>query len=264
MPWRLLAAVLLLLTPGSLRAQERVSFPSQDRTDITGVLFRPAGPGPFPAVIGLHGCAGLWRRGELDARSADWAARLTAAGFLVLFPDSYSPRGLSATCTARDRSIRPRDRARDAAGAAEWLARQAFVDQHRIALIGWSDGGTTALYATGVTSPAGVDYRLALIFYPGCRGFLRSGWSPRQPVTILHGEADDWTPAEPCAAIARSAGATFVGYPGAFHDFDHSDLPLRTRRAAYSQRPDGQVTIGTNPTARQDALGRVMAALRAM
>lgn len=263
MPWLLLAA-LLLLTLGDLRAQERVSFPSQDRTEITGVLFRPAGPGPFPAVVGLHGCAGLWRRGELDARSADWAARLTAAGFVVLFPDSYSPRGLTATCTTRERAIRPRGRALDAAGAAEWLGRQAFIDKRRIALIGWSNGGTTALYATGTTPPAGVDYRLALIFYPGCRGFLRSGWSPRQPVTILHGEADDWTPAEPCVAIARTAGATFVGYPGAFHDFDHPDLPLRTRRAAYAQRVDGQVTIGTNPAARQDAIMRVMATLRGM
>ncbi|MGL4287192.1 MAG: dienelactone hydrolase family protein [Phreatobacter sp.] len=263
MPWLLLAAILLL-TSGDLRAQERVNFRSQDATEITGILFRPPGQGPFPAVIGLHGCAGLWRRGELDARSADWAARLTAAGFLVLFPDSYSPRGLTATCTTRDRAVRPRGRALDAAGAAEWLARQPFVDQRRIALIGWSNGGTTALYATGTTPPSGVDYRLALIFYPGCRGFLRSGWSPRQPVTILHGEADDWTPAEPCAAIARSAGAAFIGYPGAFHDFDHPDLPLRSRRAAYAQRPDGQVTIGTNPAARQDAIGRVMAALRGM
>ncbi|MFX5510206.1 hypothetical protein ABTD49_20240, partial [Acinetobacter baumannii] len=87
---------------------------SQDATEITGILFRPPGQGPFPAVIGRHGCAGLWRRGELDARSADWAARLTAAGFLVLFPESSSPRGLTATCTTRDRAVRPRGRALDA------------------------------------------------------------------------------------------------------------------------------------------------------
>jgi hypothetical protein len=56
------------------KAQERVSFPSTDGelkggtpTTITGYLYKPAGSGPFAAVVGMHGCGGvLNEKGEID------------------------------------------------------------------------------------------------------------------------------------------------------------------------------------------------------
>src|SRR4051812_16790069 len=58
-------------------AEEAVTFPGQDVL-LRAVLYRPAGRGPFPSVIALHGCAGLHdRSGALSPRHADWAARLT-------------------------------------------------------------------------------------------------------------------------------------------------------------------------------------------
>src|SRR5258708_32156541 len=46
-------------------AQEKVSFPSTDGdlkggapTMIAGYLYKPAGSGPFAAVVGIHGCVG--------------------------------------------------------------------------------------------------------------------------------------------------------------------------------------------------------------
>lgn len=35
--------------------------------ELTGGLYRPAGTGPFPAVVSLHGCAGLPFRAIADA-----------------------------------------------------------------------------------------------------------------------------------------------------------------------------------------------------
>jgi dienelactone hydrolase len=251
-----------LLSPAA--AMEQVSFPSRDGTMLTGLLAKPDGQGPFPTIVALHGCSGLWTRsGQLAARETDWSARWVAAGFAVLLPDSLRPRGLTALCNSRERSLRPADRAKDALGARDWLGTQAFAAADKIALVGWSNGGSTALRVAGDRAAAGPrGFRAIIAFYPGCRVILKRGWRAQAPTTILQGLADDWTPAAPCEDLARQGGARFVGFPGAYHDFDHPDLRLRERTAAYSQRADGKVTIGTDPAARTRAIDEVMAILR--
>ena len=239
-------------------ALEQIRFASRDGSLITGWMQKPAGAGPFPAIVALHGCGGLWAKDRLNARHADWGDRLQAAGFVVLFPDSFRSRGVNSICTDRARDITPKGRALDAMGAADWLGSQPFVIKDRIGLLGWSNGGSTVLHVTGQASPAQAGFKLAVAFYPGCRVIARAGWTARIPTTILHGAEDDWTPPEPCAELAAAGGASFTAYPGAYHDFDHPSLPQRTRKAAYSQRPDGLVTIGTHAPARAAAIVRVM------
>lgn len=264
---RLLATIgLALFVASASLAMEPVAFPSRDGTALTGYLAKPPGSGPFPAIVAMHGCAGLWTRsGEIGARESDWTARFVAAGYVVLLPDSFRPRGLRALCNDRDRDLTPRGRAQDAFGARDWLARQPFVSAGHVALIGWSNGGSTVLHAANDVAAAGPGGFAAVIaFYPGCRVILNRDWRARAPTTILHGLADDWTPAEPCRELAARGGARFTGFPGAYHDFDHPNLKLRERRAAYSQRPDGMVTIGTDPQARAQAIAAVMAILRGL
>ncbi|MEJ1977810.1 MAG: hypothetical protein WDN49_18580 [Acetobacteraceae bacterium] len=43
------------------------------------------------------------------------------------------------------------------------------------------------------------------------------------------GDSDDWTPAAPCHALAEKAPGkiTFVAYPGAYHEFDVPDSPVK-------------------------------------
>ncbi|WNJ89311.1 dienelactone hydrolase family protein [Bosea sp. 685] len=263
----LLRTILLAGTlglTGSAFAMEQVSFASRDGTLLTGWLAKPAGAGPFPAVVAMHGCGGLWTRsGKMNAREIDWSERLNAAGYAVLLPDSFRPRGISSLCNDRDRALTPTGRAKDAFGASDWLAQQPFIATGRNSLIGWSNGGSTVLRVAGDAASAGANgFRKVIAFYPDCR-FLKRGWSAKVPTTILQGLADDWTPAAPCQELAQRGGAQFTGFSGAYHDFDHPDLPLRERNAAFSQRPDGKVTIGTNPEARQQAITAVMAILAA-
>ena len=73
---------------------------------------------------------------------------------------------------------------------------------------------------------------------------------------ILMGENDDWTPAAPCHELtARFPGQiTMFAYPGAYHDFDLPDNPVRLRTGVGLT---GIVHVGTNEPARQDALRRV-------
>ena len=56
---------------------ESAKFPSARGTEIAGYYFRPSGDGPFPAVVGMHGCGGLFEedRRTLSPNRMDWAQR---------------------------------------------------------------------------------------------------------------------------------------------------------------------------------------------
>ena len=59
-----------------------------------------------PAVIGLHGCNGLYARGELNARERGLAALLRARGFHVLLPDSFTRAACASSAPRRSPSAR--------------------------------------------------------------------------------------------------------------------------------------------------------------
>jgi dienelactone hydrolase len=173
-------------------------------------------------------------------------------------------------CTRRDSGGLPnRERPRDAYGALRWLQSQDFIRPDRIVLMGWSHGGSTVLAAVDASTaarPAGLarDFRGAVAFYPGCRVAEHSrSWTTRIPLTILVGGADDWTPAAPCAALARRVRERgepvgIIVYPGARHGFDIPGQPLVVRRGlARSARPDRTATVEEDPVSRADAISRV-------
>jgi dienelactone hydrolase len=99
-------------------------------------------------------------------------------------------------------------------------------------------------------------------FYPYC-GDVAS-YQTLTPLLILHGEADDWTPIEPCRYVAdnaRVAGrdVTLVAYPGAHHAFDDAGLrrPTRVRDALGGKG----ATIAYDADAHADARKQVRAFL---
>ncbi len=264
---RVLAALtvwVLFAIPAA--AAEQVEIAAADGA-LKAVLLKPAGAGPFPAIVALHGCNGLGTRTALlGARERDWGDRWVAAGYAVLFPDSFGSRGAGPQCTVRGRSILPRvERVRDTGVAKNWLQEQPWVKADRVFLVGWSHGGSTALWAVrpGEGRAGKADFRAVIAFYPGCRVPARRGWSTRLPMLILIGEADDWTPVEPCREMVKSVGERpgrleLVIYPGAYHAFDNPNTPLRTRTGlAYTADGSGTARIGTDPAARADAIRRV-------
>jgi dienelactone hydrolase len=259
---------LCALTVAQTTDAEPIRFEGDD-VELQGEVFRPEGSGPFPAVVALHGCGGLYgKRGGLSPRHEDWAKRLADAGFLVLLPDSFGSRGVSSQCRTDSRTVRAsRERVADALAAAAYLKSRPDVRPDAVNLLGWSNGGSTALYTLrdAAREPGAQPFARAVAFYPGCRAPLeRADWHTRIPLLLLIGEADDWTPVWPCRGLASNAAAnsepvTLVTYPGAHHDFDHPNLPMREHRGlAYTANRNGVAHTATDPAARADAMDRVL------
>lgn len=252
-----LAALLLLAGPA---AAATVTLPGPDGIELRADLLLPDGPPVAPAVVALHGCGGPY-----PARDATWGAALRARGHIVLFPDSFGSRGLGSQCRVRQRVATASGLRRDdALAAARWLADRPGTPPGGVALMGWSDGGSTVLAAA--RRMPGLEpglLRGLVAFYPGCWPVRReAGWAPAAPLLILHGEADDWTPIAPCRTLAETVpGVSLVAYPDAVHDFD-VDTPVRQlRNIPRSQREDKVVHVGGDPAARADAFARVPAFL---
>jgi dienelactone hydrolase len=264
-------ALMAFLSAAPALAQEAVEIPNGDDKPLKGLMFRPEGQGPFPAVIALHGCGGIGNRGKLSARHQDWAERLKSQGMIVLFPDSFGSRGLESQCLVADRTVRPgRERVADTYAARAYLQKRTDVLADRISLLGWSNGGSSLLWTISAQKRPrddNPDFHAAVAFYPGCRlvaqAAERRDWEVRLPLLLLIGEADTWTPAAPCrqlVKVANDAGrpAAIISYPGATHDFDHPNLKLTRRTGlAFTGDNSGEALVGTDPAARDDVLKRV-------
>jgi dienelactone hydrolase len=266
-----LLAFILSAATGQAADQKisRITSHAKDTQTINGYLLRPKGKGPFPAVVALHGCGGLWKRNSrvLTSRHADWGKRLQKAGYVILFPDSFGSRGQSSLCKIKKRPVKHSHRVGDVRGAADWLSIQPFVNRDKIALLGWSNGGTSLLWSLDPDkAPKTTDFKTAIGFYPGCRLVAKkTTWQPRLKPLILMGAADDWTSPVPCKTLTNRWGARLVLYKGAYHSFDTPNSRVRIlKNRAYSANGDGIVHIGTNHRARRQAISEVMAHLKAV
>jgi dienelactone hydrolase len=259
-------------------APETVYFKSADGvTEIVGYLFRPAGGGPHPAMVMLHGRAGPYsandnatcttvargvaspcNAGTLSRRHAMWGEYWAERGYLALLPDSFGPRG-KAHGFGRDTHGDPEResvneltvRPLDAEGALGFLRGRSDVVANRIFLQGWSNGGSTALNVM-IRQGARGGFRAALAFYPGCgrEALLENAVATTAPLSLFLGSDDEEVNPEICRRVAQrsiDAGtAVFVAfYPGATHDFDD---PGEKRQS-----------VPGNATAKDDAMKQAIA-----
>jgi dienelactone hydrolase len=120
---------------------------------IQAYLYKPAGAGPFPAVVYNHGSRRLNAR-----RSVPWiaiACVYTDAGFAVLVPErrgyGKSDGPAFGREVGRDLDLlfvrRLRDEADDVVAAAAYLETVPFVDAGRIGVAGHSFGGIVTVLA---------------------------------------------------------------------------------------------------------------------
>ena len=215
---------------------ERVEFDSASERLVSGGLIRgariqgylakPDGAGPFPAVVGLHGCGGMH-----DTTKQKLADDLVSWGYVVLLVDSYATRGIVHACTS-DAFVTFLVRRLDAYGALVFLGGQTFVDPQRVAMVGFSSGGWLTLAVAEPNSferflpESKLRFRAAVAFNPPC---IRAMARPEMPALILIGALDDWTPAADCSGRVARWGkegppVDLIVYPGAHHGFYYPHL----------------------------------------
>ena len=168
---------------------------------VTASLVTVKQPQPAPTIIVAHGCDGLsWNR-----HVKFWGGIVKSWGYNAVFPDSFRPRGYSSNEVCKNPRLVTADmRARDMVEAVDWIEQQPW-HKGGIGILGFSHGGGTVIRTANITSriAAGVAY------YPGC---AQTQNSPKFPVQIHIGTADDWTPSPRCVNL-------FL-YDGTTHAFD--------------------------------------------
>ncbi len=229
---------------------ERVTFSSADgRTTLVGYVFKPEGahPARTPAVVMMHGRAGAYSsaaKGTYDAstlsrRHKAWGHHWAEQGYLAILVDGFGPRGYPQGFPRFSYDSRPDElnevtvRPLDAYGALAYLRTRDDVVADRIALQGWSNGGSAALATLSTTAPGITAPTPATELSRGARvlsrlrieGQFEDGLVPYAPVRVFQGSADEEVSPRRCAALvdksrARGGDIQFHLYADATHNFD--------------------------------------------
>ena len=188
-------------------------YQSEKTIELTAHLYRPEGIGPYPAIVDLHGCNGIW-----PVRSTPWLKRYLSWGFAVLQVDSFSSRGVDNICASLF-AIPTWQRARDAHAAKRWLMAQTWVAGREIYLTGFSHGATTILLALHDDLNGEQPFAGAIAVAPWCLDQLGNSHTD---LLILIGGRDRWTPAQRCRMMisVQPRRVELVVYGNAFHSFD--------------------------------------------
>lgn len=270
------ALVLALQASALACLASEVAIPAPHDPTIRSLpakILKPEGGGPFAAIVLLHDCSGLGPRSS--GGPARWAAELVPKGYVVILPDSFTPRGhAGGICTVpfreRHPNVTPTHRAQDAYATLAFLHTLPYVDTNRVGVMGASHGGASTLATMVAPQSAGKGFIAGVALYPGCalnaghwRSNLTGVYENVSPLYILIGEADDWTPAENCRRLADSAlkaghPVSLKVYPGAHHSFD-SAYPVRYNAARINLNvPGGRgATTGGDPAAWADSIREV-------
>jgi dienelactone hydrolase len=202
---------------------------------LTMAIYKPTGAGPFPAIVLVHTCGGL--REELR----DWTKLALGHGYVVFVIDSLSQRGVSPQqgCNAAT-WVSPGRGAKDAFQAREHLRKFPFVDQDRVALVGFSWGAMVGLFvSSGAIASQLSSSRYAAVvglypicYFPGRGQFPKVEWlrpEVDKPLLVLMGEQDNEAPPDECVPrleklAQKGAPVEWHVFPATTHCWDCSSL----------------------------------------
>lgn len=185
-----------------------------DGKPLSGLLLKPEGAGPFPAVVLSHGLGG---NAQTMMRSR--GAELVRAGFVCIATDyTHAGRGGGpgdrAGIDFKQAGARPENIRRGLA-CIELLRQRPDVDPRRIALYGHSMGAflTIALAAAAPDRVAAAAITAGGVVQDGldtAAPSVRVADRVRAPFLILHGTADTTVPPERSALFKQALDAQGV------------------------------------------------------
>jgi dienelactone hydrolase len=260
-------------------------------TELVGYVYKPQGRGPFPAVVMMHGRAGLYssnvsssctfvQRGvqsecnaeTLSARAKMWGRFWAEQGLLAIHVDSFGPRGRAHGYGRNTHGDAEREavneltvRPWDAEDALSYLYLRGDVKTDQIALQGWSNGASTTLnlvdlYKTRRTRMLG--FQQALVFYPGCGPkALRSskGYQAGVPTTIFLAGKDEEVNPEICRKALAGARADLGNDKRTVEIINYEDATHDFDDPGKSRQ-----SMPANVEAKADAMARALQIIKTM
>ncbi len=199
-----------------------VSFPSRGLM-LHGWIYKPAGDGPFPALVWNHGSE------KRPTAHPELGRFYTSHGYVVFLPvrqghtlspgeyigdviDAYRKTGKDEQLVYR-KAVEMHDAYNaDVVAALQWLRTQPYVDGTRIAVSGCSYGGIQTL----ITAEKGLGVRAFVPFAPGAMSWASPALRAREietvrnakvPLFLLQAQNDYGTgPSEVLGPLIRSKG----------------------------------------------------------
>lgn len=228
---------------------EAVEWHAPDGTRIEGILCKPAGDGPFPLVVNIHG-GPVWGFRNVWTMRSPWVPLLVSRGYAVLNPNPRGSSGRGQDFAGLVVGDMGGADTHDYLSGIDALVERGVVDASRVGLIGGSYGGymsawlttqdtrfaaavpispVTDWYSQSFTSNvAGWGNRFldADPEQPGSRAHTRSpvlhAGKARTPCLIVAGAQDNCTPPGQAqefhqALRAHGVSSTLVIYPQEGH-----------------------------------------------
>jgi dienelactone hydrolase len=199
---------------------------------------------PAPTIIIGHSCGGL-----LTGHETNWARQLNRWGFNAVVLDSFTPRKAREVCRL-PMQVPTWTRADETYKMAELIKKQPW-HQGKVGYIGFSHGGSTAVYIASDRSNKNID--AAVAYYPWCgRDYGNreiSTASPRINLMLALAKRDDWTPYGPC--MAENKNLEIHLYENATHSFDQHFPGWTSTFLGYFMQHDAQANVDSRVATRR-------------
>lgn len=176
---------------GTARA---LTWAAADGLAIEGVLCTPAGPGPFPLVVNIHG-GPVWGFRNTWSMGYAWVPLLVARGYAVLCPNPRGSSGRGQEFAGKVVCDMGGADTGDYLAGIDALVDQGIADPARIGLIGGSYGGfmSSWLVTQDQRFAAAVPISPVTDWYSQSFTSNIAGWGnaflgadPEQPGTLAH------------------------------------------------------------------------------
>lgn len=134
------------LDTSSFAVPELVHFPTFDtdttQREVPAWVYKPAGKGPYPVIIRIHGGPEGQSRPSFSSTYQMWVAKLGAA---VILPNVRGSKGYGKTYLGLDNGFKREDSVKDIGALLDWIETQPDLDASRVAVYGGSYGGYMVL-----------------------------------------------------------------------------------------------------------------------
>ncbi len=126
---------------------ELIEYPTFDEVNgeprmIPAWVYRPAGEGPFPVVVSIHGGPESQSRPLFSSTYQMWIDTL---GVAVVLPNVRGSAGYGKSYLKLDNAERREDSVRDIGALLDWIVEEDDLDAGRVAVFGGSYGGYMVL-----------------------------------------------------------------------------------------------------------------------